>query len=48
MDQLVDVYALGRAVAMGEGQRRTVPEEVCSYEPSAAHALAAGGMSARS
>lgn len=41
MDESVGVSALGRSLALGEGQGRAAPEEVCSCEPSAASALAA-------
>lgn len=35
---------LRKGCSLGKGQWRAVPEEVCSWEPSAANALAAGGV----
>lgn len=42
----MDVHVAGRGIALGEGQKRAVPEEVCSCELLATHAPRVGGMRA--
>lgn len=43
MDQLVDVFAPGKGIALGKGQQRAVPEEDCGCELLAADAPGSWG-----